>query len=104
VFEDEKYKSLNEAILEYEVSHWNDLYSQICELTCNDIDMNDELSAFQRYLDVKYCVGEDSDGLSVIFDVEWLPGLANHEERYRRIYELDGDFVYSTTIVSKRVY
>ena len=104
IFTDLKYKALNEAITDNEITQWQAIYEEIIVQANSDIAKDDDFLTFNRYINVTYSVSQNNDDLSVTFFVEWIKTASNFEPKYTRTYTLSNGMVYATTTTTKRVY
>lgn len=104
VFTDLKYKALNDAIVDNEIAQWQAIYEEIIVQANSDIAKDEDFLTFNRYINVKYSVVQNHDGVSVTFFVEWLKTASNFEPKYTRTYTLSNGMVSATTTTTKRVY
>ena len=104
VFDDPRYRYFNEAIVKYEVTEWERIYSEICVQADIDQDADPGLATFHRYLNVTYSVEMVGADLKVTFQVEWMPTLCNYEPKYPRTYTYSDGMMYATTTTTERIY
>jgi hypothetical protein len=104
VFEDPRYKDFNRAIMENEVSRWEEIFVEICKQADDDVAADPSSATFSRFIEATYEVAEVDGEIHVTFDVIWRMTICNYEPSYQRTYTFSDGMVYATTVTTERVY
>ena len=104
MFNNPEYEALNESIVNNEVQQWQTIYAEIINRAYKGISVDESLISFNRYLKTNYKINFTSNEVSVTFYVEWSVEPSSYEPKYTRTYTISEGIVYSTTVVSERIY
>jgi hypothetical protein len=90
--------------MENEVSHWEEIFVEICKQADDDVAADPSSATFSRFIEATYEVAEVDGEIQVTFDVIWRMTLCNYEPSYQRAYTFSDGMVYATTVTTERVY